>query len=125
MAAAPSIRLAKAATIYNVSTEHLLEKLKESGFVLENKPTYKLTANMISALERAFGNDKALKEQADSTELHWRKPLEVLDAEFEQELERIDRKERIYKDVYLVGSSGYIGLPYNDSPECTEYWNVD
>ncbi len=69
MAEAPSMRLAKAATTYNVSTDHLLEKLKQSGFVLENKPTSKLTTEMISVLEKAFGVDKAIKEQADSTQM--------------------------------------------------------
>ena len=63
------MRLAKAATTYNVSTDHLLEKLKTSGFVLENKPTSKLTAEMISVLEKAFGVDKAIKEQADNTKM--------------------------------------------------------
>jgi len=69
MAEAPSMRLAKAATTYNVSTDHLLEKLKQSGFVLENKPTSKLTSDMISVLEKAFGVDKAIKEQADNTKI--------------------------------------------------------
>ncbi len=69
MAEAPSMRLAKAATTYNVSTDHLLEKLKQSGFVLENKPTSKLTSEMISVLEKAFGVDKAIKEQADNTKI--------------------------------------------------------
>lgn len=63
------MRLAKAATTYNVSTEHLVEKLKQSGFAPENKPTFKLTADMISVLEKAFGVDKAIKEQADSTQI--------------------------------------------------------
>jgi len=63
------MRLAKAATTYNVSTDHLLEKLKQSGFVLENKPTSKLTSDMISVLEKAFGVDKAIKEQADNTKI--------------------------------------------------------
>jgi translation initiation factor IF-2 len=69
MAEAPSMRLAKAATTFNVSTDHLLEKLKQSGFVLENKPTSKLTTEMIAVLEKAFGVDKAIKEQADNTKI--------------------------------------------------------
>ena len=69
MAEAPSMRLAKAATTYNVSMEHLLEKLKQSGLVIENKPTSKLTSEMISVLEKAFGTDKAIKEQADNTKI--------------------------------------------------------
>ncbi|MDB5284288.1 MAG: translation initiation factor [Bacteroidota bacterium] len=69
MAEAPSMRLAKAATTYNVSMEHLLEKLKQSGVEIENKPTTKLTADMIAVLDKAFGSDKAIKEQADNTKI--------------------------------------------------------
>jgi translation initiation factor IF-2 len=63
------IRLAKAATTYNVSTEHIIEKLKESGFVVENKPTTKLMPEMVAVLDKAFGSDKAIKLQADSTKI--------------------------------------------------------
>ncbi len=63
------MRLAKAATTYNVSTEHVLERLKESGFTVENKPTFKLTPEMVSVLEKAFGTDKAIKEQADNAKI--------------------------------------------------------
>ncbi len=69
MAEVQTMRLAKAAATYNVSVEHILEKLKGSGFELENKPTSKLTADMISHLDKAFGTDKAIKQQADSTNI--------------------------------------------------------
>jgi len=63
------MRLAKAAATFNVSVEHILEKLKQSGFELENKPTSKLTGDMVTVLDKAFGTDKAIKEQADSTKI--------------------------------------------------------
>src|SRR5580700_9896744 len=69
MAEATSMRLAKAAATFNVSMDHVLQKLKESGFTLENKPTSKLTGEMVTTLEKAFGGDKAIKEQADNTKI--------------------------------------------------------
>ncbi|HWB62111.1 MAG TPA: translation initiation factor IF-2 [Chitinophagales bacterium] len=69
MAEATSMRLAKAASTFNVSMSHVIEKLEEGGFTVEDKPTFKLTAEMVSALEKAFGTDKAIKEQADNTKI--------------------------------------------------------
>ena len=69
MAEVPGMRLAKAAATYNVSIDHVVEKLKQSGLSPENKPTFKLTSEMISVLEKAFGADKAIKEQADNTKM--------------------------------------------------------
>ena len=69
MAEVQTMRLAKAAATFNVSVEHILEKLKQSGFELENKPTSKLTGDMVTVLDKAFGTDKAIKEQADSTKI--------------------------------------------------------
>lgn len=69
MAEVQTMRLAKAAATYNVSVEHILEKLKQSGFELENKPTSKLTGEMVVTLDKAFGTDKAIKQQADSTNI--------------------------------------------------------
>ncbi len=77
MAEVSSIRLAKAATTYNVSTDHIVEKLKESGIVVDNKPTSKLTPEMVAVLDKAFGSDKAIKQQADNTKLDKSKPETV------------------------------------------------
>ena len=74
MAEITSMRLPKAATTYNVSTDHIVEKLRESGFVVENKPTTKLLPEMVAVLDKAFGSDKAIKQQADSTKLDKAKP---------------------------------------------------
>ena len=63
------LRLAAAATQYNVSAEHIMEKLQASGFELENKPTVKLTVEMVQVLEKAFNKDRAIKQEADSTKI--------------------------------------------------------
>jgi translation initiation factor IF-2 len=60
------IRLAAAATQYNVSTAHILGKLTESGFAVEDKPTFKLSVEMVAVLEKAFNKDRALKKEADN-----------------------------------------------------------
>lgn len=61
MAEAISMRLAKAASTYNVSMGHVIEKLKEGGFTVENNPALKLTGEMVAFLDKAFGVDKAIK----------------------------------------------------------------
>lgn len=78
--AEPTLRLAKAAATYNVSTDHVLEKLKQNGFEVENKPTTKLTAEMIAVLDKAFGEDKAVKEKADSTKIDKQPRKETVEA---------------------------------------------
>jgi translation initiation factor IF-2 len=59
------IRLAAAATQYNVSMAHIVEKLTESGFPVEEKPGFKLSVEMVMVLEKAFNKDRALKLEAD------------------------------------------------------------
>lgn len=60
------IRLAAAATRYNVSTTHILEKLTDSGFSVDDKPTFKLSVEMMEVLEKAFDKDRVHKKEADS-----------------------------------------------------------
>ncbi|MDW8273660.1 MAG: hypothetical protein RMJ53_05470, partial [Chitinophagales bacterium] len=66
MSEAKTMRLAKAASVYNVSTAHIIEKLKEHGFDVEDKPTYKLTPEMEAVLEKEFNKDRAIKLEAES-----------------------------------------------------------
>ncbi len=74
------IRLAAAASQYNVGTDHIIEKLKESGFAVDNKPTTKLTVEMVEVLEKAFKKDRALKQEAESI-LSDKPKKEVIEAE--------------------------------------------
>jgi translation initiation factor IF-2 len=64
-----ALRLAPAAAKFNVSIDHILEALKKAKFEVENKPTFKLSPEMIAVLEKEFGSDKSIKQQADNTKL--------------------------------------------------------
>lgn len=68
MAEVKIIRLSKAAGIYNVSSDHIMDALKGKGFTDLN-PNTKLTPDMIAVLDKEFGSDKAIKIQADSTKM--------------------------------------------------------
>ncbi|MDW8418963.1 MAG: translation initiation factor IF-2 [Chitinophagales bacterium] len=69
MAETKTMRLGKAAGTYNVSSEKIVEVLRKAGFVIENNPNSKITAEMIPILDREFGTDKAIKQQAESTKI--------------------------------------------------------
>ncbi len=78
MAEVKALRLAKAASVYNVSVDHIVETLKKAKIEVDNKPTTKLTEEMIAVLDKEFGADKAIKQQADSTKLDKAKPETVV-----------------------------------------------
>ncbi|MBK7147707.1 MAG: translation initiation factor IF-2 [Bacteroidetes bacterium] len=61
-----ALRLAKAASTYNVSLEHIVETLKKAKHEVDNKPTTKLTPEQIAILDKEFGSDKAIKQAADT-----------------------------------------------------------
>ena len=61
-----AVRLSKAAGIYNVSSDHIMAALKAKGFKDVN-PNTKLDAGMIAVLDKEFGADKSIKQQADNT----------------------------------------------------------
>ncbi len=69
MAEVKAIRLAKAGSTYNVSTEHILEALKRAKFAVESNPNFKLTPDMLAVLDKEFGSDKAIRLQADNTKI--------------------------------------------------------
>ena len=60
-----AIRLIKIAKELNVGTSTIVEYLTESGFEIENKPTFKLSEEMHNALLVKFSNSMAVKEKAD------------------------------------------------------------
>ena len=64
-----AIRLAKAATTYNVGMEHIVAELKKNGLTVENNPTAKLSPDMVLILEKAFNADKAIKAEADGSKV--------------------------------------------------------
>ncbi|MFN8322264.1 MAG: translation initiation factor IF-2 [Chitinophagales bacterium] len=68
MSEVKAVRLSKAAGIYNVGSDHIMDTLKAKGFTDLN-PNTKLTPEMISVLDKEFGSDKAIKLQAENTKL--------------------------------------------------------
>ena len=68
MAEVKAVRLSKAAGIYNVSSDHIMDALKGKGFSDLN-PNTKLTPEMLDVLDKEFGSDKSIKQQADNTKL--------------------------------------------------------
>lgn len=78
MAEVKALRLAKAGSTYNVSQEHILEALKKAMFSLTGNPNEKLTPDMIAVLDKEFGDDKSIKQQADNTNIDKAKPETVV-----------------------------------------------
>ena len=67
------IRLGKAASEFNVSTQTIIESLQKKGFAIDNKPTAKLTEEMYSYISGVFSSDKEAKEQSKSIGLKLKK----------------------------------------------------
>lgn len=63
------IRLGKAASEFNVSTQTIIESLAKKGFAIDNKPTAKLTEEMYNYISGIFSTDKEVKEQSKSAGL--------------------------------------------------------
>ena len=71
-----SIRLAKAASEFNVSLAHIVDLLKTKGFSVEPKPTSKISEEMHNILLKEFGKDKDLKGKADQLNIGIGRKLE-------------------------------------------------
>ena len=71
-----SIRLAKAASEFNVSLAHIVDLLKTKGFSVEAKPTSKISEEMHNILLKEFGKDKDLKGKADQLNIGIGRKLE-------------------------------------------------
>ena len=93
------IRLSKAATDYNVGTEHLLEHLRKKGFTIENNPNTKLSVEMVAELEKEYKADKAIKAQADSTKMVEKPKKETL--ELKEEIPIATKKPGDEKEVII------------------------
>jgi hypothetical protein len=97
-----AIRLSKAATTYNVGSDHIVEELKRNGFTVENNPNAKLLPEMVAVLERAFNKDKAIKAAADDKVLD--KP-ENKTLELTTEIPLTVTKKEAEEDVVLIKSN--------------------
>lgn len=59
------IRLVNAAKEFNVGIHSIVDHLKTKGFVIEDKPTTKLTEEMYNVLSKEYQSSMAIKEKAD------------------------------------------------------------
>lgn len=87
--------------MYNVSTEHILEALKKAKFAPDSNPNFKLTAEMIAVLDKEFGADKAIKQQADNTKLDKAKPETVV---MPEDVIAPPKKEEEEKDILVTSN---------------------
>jgi translation initiation factor IF-2 len=69
-------RLVIIAKQLNVGTTTIVEHLNNSGFVIENKPTAKITDEMYSDLLKHFSHEIAVKEKADQLTIGHRQSRE-------------------------------------------------
>ncbi|MFN8287328.1 MAG: translation initiation factor IF-2 [Chitinophagales bacterium] len=100
MAEVKALRLAKAASTYNVSTDHILEMLKKAKFTVESNPNFKLNAEMIAVLDKEFGADKAIKQQADNTKMVEKAKKETVEM-VEDTIAAPKKKEEEEKEILI------------------------
>ncbi len=67
------VQLPKAATLFNVGKDTIIETLNKRGFNVENKPTTKLSPEMMEVLFKEFKKEMNIKEEADHIVLGTRK----------------------------------------------------
>src|SRR5688572_16228196 len=75
------IRLGKAASEFNVSTQTIIESLQKKGFAIENKPTAKLTEEMYNYISGLFSSEKEVKEQSKTAGLKLKKREDTVKAD--------------------------------------------
>ncbi len=88
-----SIRLAKAASEFNVSLAHIVDLLKTKGFSVEAKPTSKISEEMYIILLKEFGKDKDLKGKADQLNIGIGRKLEKEKQEKEESEQPVVKAE--------------------------------
>ena len=94
-----AMRLAQAATTYNVSMDHLVEELKKNGETVVNNPSTKISAELVQLLDKAFNKDKAIKAQADNTKMIEKPKKETL--ELSQEIPVSAKKAEDEKELQI------------------------
>src|ERR1043165_267202 len=102
MAEVKALRLAKAGATYNVSQDHILEALKKAKFVLTGGPNEKLTPEMIAVLDKEFGADKSIKQQADNTAIIDKTKKETVEAK--EDNIATHKKEKEEKEILITNN---------------------
>ena len=102
MAEVKTLRLAKAGATYNVSDVHILEVLKKAKFTLTGNPNEKLSPEMIAVLDKEFGTDKSIKQQADITSMAEKAQKESIEAKVDNIATH--KKEKEEKEIIVTSN---------------------
>ncbi len=102
MAEVKVLRLAKAGTTYNVSQDHIVEALQKAKFALTGGPNEKLSPEMIAVLDKEFGTDKSIKQQADITSLAEKAQKESIEAKVDNIATH--KKEKEDKEIIITSN---------------------
>lgn len=100
MAEVKTLRLAKAGATYNVSEGHIVEALKKAKFTLTGNPNEKLSPEMIAVLDKEFGTDKSIKQQADITSIAEKAQKESIEAKVDNIATH--KKEKEDKEIIVT-----------------------
>ena len=88
---AKPMQLPKAATLLNVSKSTIVEALAKKGIKVEDKPTTKLTPDMLDILLKEFKVDMNIKVESETVVLGGKKRENIeLDAEVLEPIGSID-----------------------------------
>ncbi len=95
------IRLGKAASEFNVSTQTIIESLQKKGFAIENKPTAKLNDEMYSYIASIFSSDKEAKAESKTVGLKLKKREETTKIE-EPALKKKPEEKKVEPEPEVV-----------------------
>jgi len=95
------MRLNKAARVFNISTQTVVEFLAKKGYKIDDpKPNTKLEPEMVVVLEKEFHNDKVLKQEITERTRAQKKKLESIAIEDVKE----EPKEELEIDIDIQDS---------------------
>jgi translation initiation factor IF-2 len=98
---AKPMQLPKAASMCNVSTATVVAELQKKGFSVENKPTTKLTPEMMAVLIKEFNVDMGHKGEAAQVELGGSKKRENIELDATTALTEKKNKEKETEEIRI------------------------
>lgn len=106
-------RLAQLAKELNVGHDTIVDHLAKNGVEVENRPTTKLTEEMVALLLKDFQKDKNLREKADKISIG-AKPREEVELEEKQVIGIKKDREEEQDEVFIKG------VTQSEEPEVEE-----
>lgn len=98
---AKPMQLPKAASMCNVSTATVVAELQKKGFSVDNKPTTKLTPEMMAVLIKEFNVDMGHKGEAAQVELGGSKKRENIELDASTALTEKKNKEKESEEIRI------------------------